>query len=38
MRYKIAHIHPKSGRLALLCSAYIQVGSNCTAESENSKT
>ena len=25
IRYKVAHIHSKMGRLALLCSAYIQV-------------
>ena len=30
IRYKVAHIHPKMGRLALLCSTYIQVSRQCS--------
>ncbi len=32
MRYTIATIHPKSGRLSLFCSEYIQVMGYCLGE------
>ena len=33
MRYKLATIHPKSGRLSLVCSEYIRV--NCKRQRQN---
>ena len=37
IRYKVAHIHPKMGRLALLCSAYKQVSIHCKTNSKHKK-